>query len=126
MSEDTPSLFQKAPADPTGFELTGGFITVTGESRRLQLEAALRDIFTFFKLDVGLAESVEYIPDYNSLDGWGYLDSVVKVVLAVPVEINPTGKVRFEINVPPFLDWGKQVLEIVLNYVAKWAKTQAS
>lgn len=126
MSEDTPSLFQKAPADPAGFELTGGFITVTGESRRLQLEAALRDIFVYFKLDVGLAESVEYIPDYNSLDGWGYLDSVVKVVLAVPVTINPTGVVRFEINVPPFLDWGKQVLEIVLNYVAAWAKTQAS
>ena len=123
--EMNPSLFQKSPSDPAAFELTGGFITVTGESRRQQLEVALRQVLRHFKVNAELAETVEYVPDMNNTDGWGYLDSTVKVVLAVGPEIDPKGKVRFEINVPPFLDWGKQVLEIVLNFVAAWAQNHS-
>jgi hypothetical protein len=120
--EMNPSLFQKSPSDPAAFELTGGFITVTGESRRQQLEIAIGQLLRHYKLDAYLSEKVEYIPDMNNTDGWGYLDSTVKVVMAVSTAIDPKGKVKFEINVPPYLDWGKQVLEIVLNYVAVWAQ----
>lgn len=122
MSEaENPSMFSKAALQPGGFEITGGYLTVTGESRRQQLEIAARQVLDHFNLQaVTLRSPIQYVPDYT-LDN-GYLDSIVLVDLDVPVSINPRGRVKFEINVPPFLDWGKQVLEIVLNYVAVWAQ----
>lgn len=125
MSDDRPSLFQRSKVDPGGFELTGGYLTITGEARRQQLEYAIREVLDHFGLQVvELAEPVRYIPDYSR--DMAYVDSIVKVVLAVPESIDPSGHVKFEINVPPFLDWGKQVLQIVINFVVDWCQGQTS
>lgn len=121
MSEDRPSMFQKNSLQPGGFEITGGYLTVTGESRRQQLEVAVKQIFDHYGLTtVSLHAPIQYLPDYT-LDN-GYLDSIVLLDLDVPVSINAKGRVKFEINVPAFLDWGKQVLEIILNFTAVWAQ----
>lgn len=118
-------MFSKAALQPGGFEITGGYLTVTGESRRLQLEIAVRQVLDYYNLQsVTFHSPIQYIPDYT-LDN-GYLDSIVLLDFDVPVNINPKGRVKSEINVPPFLDWGKQVLEIVLNFVAVWAQQNSS
>ena len=125
MSEDRPSLFQKSHINPGGFELTGGYLTITGEARRQQLEVALREVLDYYGLQtVTLDEPVCYVPDY-SVDS-AFTDSIVRVKLAVPESIDPRGKITFEMNVPPYLDWGKRVLEIVINFVATWAQAQTS
>lgn len=120
MSEhDRPSLFQRPKIEPGGFELTGGYLTITGEARRQQLEAALREVLDHYGLqDVYLCEPARYIPEYGKESG--YVDSIVRFAFHVPQSIATSGRVVFEVNVPPFMDWGKQVLQIVINRVADW------
>ena len=121
-----PSQFQRMRGGDggLGYEITGAYSSINGEGRRrilmTEIERVLVDAgWPDITLNPDMTEGgVSYVPDYSR----GYDDSIVRVDLLVPVEVQATGRDRLQLNVPPGQDWSQAVLEIVLVFVATWAQ----
>jgi len=122
----TPSQFQKPRGgDGLGYEITGGYSSVNGEGRRRLLVRELDRVFVeqgwpdiTVNPEAAPGGGVSYTPDISA----GYEDSIVRVDLLVPTFLQPGGKDRIQLNVANGQNWSQQVLEIVLVYVANWAR----
>jgi hypothetical protein len=122
---NSPSQFQKPRGDGLGYEITGGYSSVNGEGRRRLLIRELDRVLSeqgwpdiSVDPDAQPGGGVSYKPDVSA----GYEDSIVRVDLLVPTFLQPSGKDRIEMNVPPGQNWSQAVLEIVLVFVANWAR----
>jgi len=101
-----------------GFEITGGFLTESGEQRRRICQEAIDDALEKVgRSDISVAAEIQYVPDYSR----GFRDSKVRVELVVPAEVHPSLRTALVITVPPFQDWSEQVIKTVLGFVANWA-----
>jgi len=119
-----PDRFQRRPRGlslEVGFEITGGFLTVSGEQRRQICQAAIDEaLVKIERADISVATDIRYTSDPSR----GFEDSKVRVELNVPVGINPAGVEALILNVPPFQDWSEQVITTVINFVVAWARQQ--
>ena len=116
--------FQRRPRGnqaEIGFEVTGGFLTESGEQRRQICERAIDEAMQRMGKPFRLIPSIHYVPDHSR----GFQDSIVRVELTVPVEVHPSGKTAFQVTVPAYQDWGDSVIRTVLAFVVDWASKQA-
>lgn len=116
-----PGRFQRRPRGSQleiGFEITGGFLTVSGEQRRQICQAAIdQALEKLGRSDIRVAADIQYVPDYSR----GFEDSKVRVELNVPASVHPSLKTAHVITVPPFQDWSEAVINTVVAFVAHWA-----
>jgi hypothetical protein len=116
--------FQRRPRGHSaeiGFEITGGFLTESGEQRRQICERAIDEAMRKMDKPFRLIPPIGYVPDYSR----GFQDSIVKVELTVPVEVDSSGKAGFQVTVPAFQDWGDAVIRTVLAFTVDWASKQS-
>jgi hypothetical protein len=117
--------FQRRPRGSNleiGFEITGGFLTISGEQRRQIGQRAIDEAMRKLgRPDIVVASDIKYVPDFSR----GFDDARVRVELNVPVSVDPSGKVALVITVPAFQDWGQRVIETVVGFVVAWAQELA-
>ena len=119
-----PGRFQRRPRGQQaeiGFEITGGFLTVSGEQRRQICQGSIDEAMQKMGKPYRVQGDIQYVPDYSR----GALDSQVRVELTVPVEIDPSGQTALTMTVPMHQDWSDGVIRTVLAFVIDWASKQA-
>lgn len=121
---DQINRFQRRPRGSQaeiGFEVTGGFLTESGEQRRQICQRAIDEAMRKLGKAITVEGDIQYVPDYDR----GFPDSKVRVDLNVPVSVDPSGRTALTMTVPIQQDWSEMVIRVVLNYVIAWATENA-
>lgn len=120
---DTPRMpspmGQILGAETDGYEIAEADCpNVSGEQRRILLTSFIDRILAHIGLPAKVKRQPQYVPDTDS----GIPSS--RVAFAITVTAKPQADTEFRFNVPPYGDWQRPVLIVVLKYVWTWGKKE--